>query len=213
MRKLYTSPLAWVGALLLAFSFTGLQADSPKEAPVEEGYVSIFNGNDLTGWKASENGKFTVENGELVVRGKRAHLFSDKKYKNFDVKMQIMTKPGSNSGFYFHTKYEETWPTTGHEAQVNCTHGDPVKNGSIYNVVKVLEANAKDDEWYDYEVMVDGRNIKTFVNGKLVVFYTEPEGVVPGRRLNLEEGGSFAIQAHDPKSEVHYRNIRVKELP
>ena len=57
------------------------------------------------------------------------------------------------------------------------------------------------------------RGIGSFVNGKLVVFYTEPEGVVPGRRLNLEEGGSFAIQAHDPKSEVHYRNIRVKELP
>jgi hypothetical protein len=179
-------------------------------AAEEEGWVKLFNGKDLTGWKASENGKFTVEDGCIVVRGNRAHLFSEKEFKNFEAKVEIMTKPGSNSGFYIHTKYQESWPDQGYEVQVNCTHTDPVKNGSIYNVVKNYDPIAKDDEWYTLEVKVKGKNIVTKVNGKIVVDYTEPEGVTGPRKLSK---GSFAIQAHDPKSEVRYRSVMVKELP
>ncbi|MDB5389513.1 MAG: hypothetical protein JWM11_5159 [Planctomycetaceae bacterium] len=176
----------------------------------EPEWQPLFNGKDLTGWKASENGDFKVEDGTIVVRGKRAHLFTEKEYKNFDVKCEIMTKPGSNSGFFVHTKYMEDWPKQGYEVQVNCTQGDPVKNGSIYNVVKNYDPIAKDNEWYTLEVIVKGKNIVTKVNGKVVVDFTEPEGVTGDRKLGK---GSFAIQAHDAKSEVRYRNIMIKELP
>ena len=57
---------------------------------------------------------------------------------------------------------------------------------------------------------VKGKNIVTKINGKVVVDFTEPEGVTGTRKLGK---GSFAIQAHDPKSEVRYRNLMVKELP
>lgn len=189
---------------LLAVSFV-LAAEEK-----EEGFTPLFNGKDLTGWKASENGDFKAENGELVVRGKRAHLFTEKEFKNFDLKLEIMTTPGSNSGVYFHTAYEETWPNKGYESQVNCTHGDPVKNGSIYNVVKNYDARVKDNEWYTMEVIVKGKNIVTKINDQIIVDYTEPEGVTGPRKLS---SGSIAIQAHDPKSVVKYRNIRIKELP
>ncbi len=176
----------------------------------EDGWVSLFNGKDLTGWKASEMGDFKVEDGCIVVRGKRAHLFTDKEFKNFDFKCEIMTMPGSNSGFFIHTGYEETWPSKGYEVQVNCSHRDPVRNGSIYNVVKNREPIAKDNEWYTLEVSVHGKEVVTKINGKIAVEYIEPEGVTGPRKLGK---GSFAIQAHDDKSVVKFRNLMVKPLP
>lgn len=202
--------IGWMGIAVLGLA-VGLTLNQSFNAYAEEdGWVSLFNGKDLTGWKASEKGEFAVEDGCLVVRGKKAHLFTDKEFKNFDVKCEIMTKPGSNSGFYFHTKYYEDWPKDGYEVQVNCSHTDPVRNGSIYNVVKNYDPIARDNEWYKFEVIVKGKNVVTKINDKIVVDFTEPEGVTGDRRLGK---GSFAIQAHDPKSEVRYRNIMVKELP
>jgi hypothetical protein len=186
-------------------SFCWLSSDGRSD----EGFVSLFNGQDLSGWKASENGNFAVEDGVIVVRGNRAHLFTISEYRNFDFTCEIMTQPGSNSGIYFHTAYEETWPSRGYEVQVNCTHSDPVKNGSLWGVVKNYNARVKDNEWYAMQITVEGQNIVTRVNGEIVVDYTEPAGVTAARRI---EKGSIALQAHDPKSVVRYRNIRLKQL-
>lgn len=202
--------IGWIGVVMLGLVAGGALLHTYHANAAEDGWVSLFNGKDLTGWKISEKGKFTVEDGAIVVRGNRAHLFTEKEFKNFDVKCEIMTKAGSNSGFYFHTQYIEEWPKLGYEVQVNCSHSDPVKNGSLWGVVKSYDPIAKDDEWYTLEVIVKGKTIVTKVNGKVVVDYTEPEGVTADRRIGK---GSFAIQAHDPKSEVRFRNISVKELP
>ena len=175
----------------------------------DSGWIRLFNGRDLAGWRASENGDFRVEDGAIVVRGKRAHLFTEKQFGNFDFKCEVMTSPGSNSGIYLHTEYEETWPSKGYEVQVNCTHGDPVKNGSLWGVVKAYEPNASDDEWFTMQITVQGKNIVTRVNGKIVVDYTELAGVTASRRIDK---GSIAFQAHDPKSVVRYRNVKVREL-
>ena len=191
--------------ILVTVSVTWISGEEKKD----DGYVSLFNGKDLTGWKASENGKFTVEDECIVVRGKRAHLFTTRKYNNFDFKCEIKTEPGANSGIYFHTSYEETWPSKGYEVQVNCTHTDPVKNGSLWGVVKNYDARAKDNDWYTMQITVKGQNVVTRVNGELVVDYTELAGVTASRRIGQ---GAMAIQAHDPKSVIRYRNIRIKEL-
>ncbi|MBT3501962.1 MAG: DUF1080 domain-containing protein [Candidatus Marinimicrobia bacterium] len=177
--------------------------------PSEKGWESLFNGKDLTGWRASENGDFRVEDGAIVVRGNRAHLFSDREFTNFEFKCEIMTSPNSNSGLYFHTQYEESWPSRGYEVQVNTSHGDPVKNGSLWGVVRSFEPMAKDNEWFTLSLKVEGKHVVTKVNSNVVVDYNELEGVTAGRRIDK---GSFAIQAHDPKSMVRYRNIMVREL-
>lgn len=200
----------WMGWAALSLTLGLAMSHWFQAHAAEDGWESLFNGKDLTGWKASENGEFTVEDGNIVVRGKRAHLFSEREFKNFQFKCEIMTAPGSNSGFYIHTKYLDNWPTQGYEVQVNCSHTDPVRNGSLYNVVKNYDPIAKDNEWYTLEVDVKGKNIVTKINGKRVVDYTEPEGVTETRKLSK---GSFAIQAHDPKSVVKYRNLMVKVLP
>ena len=185
-----------------------LPADDEK---VDDGWISLFNGTDLTGWKASEGVEWKVENGEIVTPPKRSHLFTDKEFKNFEFKVECMTKPGSNSGLYFHTKYEDTFPNTGFEVQVNQTQGDPVKSGSLYSLIKVFSSPVKDNEWYTYHITVKGQQVIIRINDKTLFEYVEPEGVT-GPRNKLGKG-SFAIQAHDPKSEARYKNIRVKPLP
>lgn len=178
----------------------------------EQGWIKLFNGKDLTGWKMSDtdHAKWKVEDGKIVANGARSHLFTERQFKNFEFHAEAMTTPGSNSGIYFHTKYQpEGWPEHGYECQVNVSHTDPVRSGSLYGVVKRFETTAKDNEWATYDITVRGKRIVIKVNGKTTVDYTEPDDVKGPRRLS---SGSFALQAHDPKSVVYYRNIRVRPL-
>lgn len=185
-------------------------------ADEEEGWISLFDGKTLDGWKAAENHKaFTVQDGQIVVNGTRGHLFyvgdvGDHNFKNFHLKVELKTTPGSNSGLYIHTKYqEEGWPSAGYEIQVNQTHGDPKKSSGLYGVKDVMEAPAKDDEWYTQEIIVKGKQIVTKVNGKTLVDYTEPDDVKGDRKLS---SGTIAIQAHDPKSKVFVKSVKIKLL-
>lgn len=184
----------------------------------EPGFVSLFDGKTLAGWKPSENVQsWKVENGEIVCHGPRSHLFyvgpdeaHPAEFQDFHFKADVMTKPGSNSGIFFHTKFQpEGWPTIGYEMQVNNSQGDPVRTGSIYNVVKNFTPPAQDNEWFTQELIVKGKALAVVVNGKVLFEYVEPEGVTGTRKLSA---GTFALQAHDPGSEVHYKNLRVKRL-
>ncbi|MBY0506950.1 MAG: DUF1080 domain-containing protein [Bryobacteraceae bacterium] len=193
-------------------------ADKP-----EKGFVSLFNGKDLTNWtKAKENeDSFSVKDGAIVANGKRCHLYytglikgKPANLKNFELKVDVMTKPVSNGGIYFHTAYQETnWPDKGFEVQVNNTHGDWKKTGGLYNVQDNKEP-FKDGEWFTEHIVVKGKQVQVFVNDKKVSDWTQPDGWAgpkgnPGRTLT---SGTFALQAHDPGSTVMYKNIRVKPL-
>ncbi len=196
--------------LVATFSFA--------KAAEEEGWISLFNGKDLSGWKINENpDSVRVEEGLLVVNGPRAHLFYEgedgkAEFKNFHFKAQVMTFPKANSGIYFHTKFLDSgWPNKGYECQVNNTHGDPKKTGGLYDVQDNYDKVANDGEWFDYEIIVEGKHIVTKINGKTVSDYTEPDDVNrPTRHLS---SGTFALQAHDPGSKVQYRELKVKRLP
>ncbi len=232
--KLLKLPLA----ALLFFTLTPLLQADKTPAVDKEGFVSIFNGKDLSGWKAgAENpDSFKVKDGLLVVDGPRCHLFytgsvGAADFKDFELKLKAKTTKGSNGGVYFHTKFQdEGWPKQGYEAQVNSTHGDPKKTGSLYavkniwvgdipkkgknpNDTYVEAAPSKDGEWFDYHIIVKGKTIEIKVNGKTTVKYTEPadgsDPVAgnPGRKLS---SGTIGIQAHDPKSVVYYKDIRLK---
>jgi hypothetical protein len=203
--RVFRSLLLTCVPLILACAPVLLQADD-KTA---DGWISLFNGKDLTGWKASEKVEWKVVDGLIVTPPQRSHLFTDAEYKNFEFKADVMTTPGSNSGIYFHTKYEDTFPNTGIECQVNLTHTDPVKSGSLYFIVKRFEAPAKDNEWYTQHIIVKGKAVTVKINDKVLYEYVEPDGVTGTRRIGK---GSFALQAHDPKSVVKYRNIMVKPL-
>ncbi len=185
----------------------------------EAGFKSLFDGKTLDGWKINESPEsWALEDGAIVAKGPRSHLFyvgDDQPFVNFELKVDVMTKPNSNGGIYFHTKYQpEGWPKHGFEAQVNNSYSsDPRKTGSLYAVKDVLEAPAKDNEWFTQHITVRGKHVVIRVNDKVVVDYTEPADAEPGKDFTrVVDSGTFALQAHDPKSIVYFKNIRVKRL-
>ncbi|WP_214227476.1 DUF1080 domain-containing protein [Pedobacter sp. B4-66] len=186
-----------------------------------DGWVSLFDGKTFNGWKKNQNPEtFSIENGTIKVAGPVSHLFydgvvSDHKFKNFEFKAKVMTKPGANSGIYFHTAFQqEGFPGKGYEVQVNNSHSDWRRTGSLYAVQDVKETYVKDNEWYEEYIMVKDKNVTIKINGKTVVEYTEPENVgkenVGGRAIS---DGTFALQGHDPGSVIYYKDIMVRPLP
>lgn len=201
--------LSFSAAVLVLVTMLSLQKETKKK-----GWISLFDGKSLNGWKINENpATFKVEDGAIVVNGDRGHLFYDgtvmnHNFKNFEYKAKVMTTPGSNSGMYIHTEFQaEGWPAKGYEIQVNNSHTDWRRTGSVYAIQDVKEAPAKDNEWFTQSITVQGKKITVKVNDKIINEYTEP---AEGGKLS---SGTFALQGHDPKSKVYYKDIMVKPLP
>jgi len=215
--------------LLVAAAFA-LQAIPQGAGNVaEEGFTSLFNGQDFTGWKiAGPAESFTIKDGAIVASGPASHLFYDgdvdnHEFRNFELRVDVMTRAGSNGGIYVLTAYEATpgierasgrFPSKGFEIQVNNSHTDRARTGSLYHVQDILDdPPAGDDTWFTMDIIVKGSTITVGVGGREVVNWTQPadwhggpEG--PGRRITGP--GTIALQAHDPKSTVYYRNIRIR---
>ena len=184
-------------------------------------WISLFDGKTLDGWKVGENAStFSVDSGCIIAHGNTAHLFYEgdvhnHDFKDFEFKAEVMTRPGSNSGIYIHTQYQEGgWPAKGYEVQVNNSHTDWRRTGSLYAIEDVKEKYVPDNVWFTEYVSVRGKHIVIKLNDKTVVDYTEPENVqrpadMAGRVLSH---GTFALQGHDPNSKVYFKNIMVKPL-
>lgn len=185
------------------------------------GWIPLFDGKSLTGWKVGKNAStFSVDSGMIKVNGNTAHLFydgpvNDHNFKNFEFKAEVLTKPHSNSGIYFHTQFQEGgWPAKGYEVQVNNSHGDWRRTGSLYGIDDVKEVIVTDDVWYTEYIKVEGKHIIIKINDKVVVDYTEPDTIQKpengiGRFIS---NGTFALQGHDPGSTAYFKNIMVKPL-
>ncbi|MDW8355606.1 MAG: DUF1080 domain-containing protein [Bryobacterales bacterium] len=172
----------------------------------EEGWKRIFDGKTLKGWKANENpDSWTVEDGAIVGRGQRSHLFyMEEECENCEFKATVKINKGGNSGMYFRAQFEPGWPK-GYEAQVNNSAKDWRRTGSLYGIVDVKEQLVPDDTWWTQHIIADGNRIIIKVNDKVVVDYTDPQ--------NRYTKGYLALQQHDPGSVVHYKDIMMRKLP
>jgi hypothetical protein len=187
-----------------------------------DGWVSLFDGKSLNGWKVGDNAEtFSVDSGMIIVHGKTAHLFYDgsvenHNFKNFEFKADVMTHKGANSGIYIHTAYQQGgWPAKGYEVQVNNSHTDWIRTGSLYGIVNIKEVYVKDNEWFTMYITVKGKRVTVKLNDKLVLDYTEPDNVKrgEGEEQRVLSSGTFALQGHDPNSLTYFKNIVVKPLP
>lgn len=188
----------------------------------EAGWQSLFDGKTLNGWKESEGkSSFSVKDGMIVAHGQpKGHLFyagrvNNAVFTDFEFKADIKTTPGSNGGVYFHTAWQAGgWPSQGFECQVNATHTDRIKTGSLYAVKNVMDnAPHKDHEWFNYHIIVKGEKVTIKVNGKTVNEWTQNEEFRKRKDgARKIQPGTFAFQAHDPKSVVYLKNIKVKVL-
>ncbi len=211
--------------ITLQFIALALAALLQTAPATEAGWTLLFNGKDFTGWKISNPDSWKIEDGAIVATGAKGpgHVFYDgpfqnHTFKNFELKVDVMTKPNSNGGVYVLTEYQEKgFPKKGFEIQVSNSYArDPVKTGSLYHVQDITEPPAKDDEWFTEHIVVKDKTITVSVNDKQVVTWTQPSDWNGGRegpgRTITGEGGTIALQAHDPGSTVYYKNIRIKPL-
>jgi hypothetical protein len=209
---------AFVGSLAAAGAAAGA-----------DGWVDLFDGKSLAGWKASENPtSWKVSDGHLFADGPRSHLFysgpvNGADFRNFELEAEVLTKPGCNSGIFFHTRYQEKgFPQKGLEIQVNNTatgegtYRERKKTASLYGVRNIYKQLVPDDQWFTIAASVRGRNVQIRLNGTLLVDYVQPNPPVlasGSERERIVDRGTFALQCHDPGSKARYRRIRVRPLP
>jgi len=211
----------------------GGRSAAGQRAAERPGWIDLFDGSSLSGWKASEHpDSWTAKDGTLACSGDRSHLFytgpvQDARFENFDAEAEVKTDPGANSGVFILTAWQDKgWPAQGFEIQVNNTQpifagdsGDPYrenkKTGSLYGIRNAYKALARDNEWFTLKIRVQAPRITVHVNDVLVVDYVEPEGVIATLATPLQKigAGTFALQCHDGRSRVQYRRIAVHPLP
>lgn len=183
----------------------------------EQGWISLFDGKSLDGWEVVEfpdkPTKWEVVDGQLCGSGEASMLVSTKgPFKNFRFRAEVKINDKGNSGMYFRTTRRPGF-TDGYEAQVNATHADPIKTGSLYTMVHLFKAAHKPDEFFTQEIECKDAtyrgktvtSIKVSVNGE-VLYET-----LDYTRAFTE--GHFAFQQHDPGSKVCIRKVEVMPLP
>jgi len=188
------------------------QFSGVEQTKNEEGKVVAF-----VGIKKKDGDKVTlwqVKDGCIVGGGPASHLFTEKgDYENFHYRVEAKINDKGNSGQYFRAAFGPGFPK-GYEAQINATHGDKVKTGSLYPANGIDKdkshlvmdtAPHKADEWFTQEVIAEGAHIVIKVNDKQTIDYT-----IPGDKWFKK--GHFALQGHDPGSVMTFKKVEVKEI-
>lgn len=194
-------------------------------------WLPLFNGKDLTGWRANVMPEsFSVVDGVIRVNATKesAHLFyvGDLKagfvrFKNFELEFSARSEPNSNSGVFIHTdmktRDKALHLAKGYEIQLNSSEREKRKTGSLYAVADLDKSPVDESQWFRVRITVRDKHIAVHLNDKQVIDYTEPEGVQrpaerAGRLLD-PTGGGIALQGHDPTSVFYFKDIRIKRLP
>ena len=210
----YSLPgFGWAAAALTILLAWGVAA-APSRAD-EPTWVSLFDGKSLDGWEkvGGDKSVWEVVDGAIVGSGQASMLVSTKgPYKNFRYRVECKINDRGNSGLYFRTTRRPSF-SDGYEAQIDSTHRDPIRTGSLYGMCHVYKRLVEPDQWFTYEIEVRDdvwrgkpiTRIKVTVNGDELYEYFD-------FALTFKEG-HFAFQQHDPGSKVSIRKIEVAELP
>jgi hypothetical protein len=212
-----------VTAALLAAALPGAAAEAGQKERAE-GFVPLFNGKDLTGWKAyaSKPGNWTVEDAMIVCQGKGGGwLGSERDYANFEVRLEYRLRPGGNSGLYLRAPEEGHISRVGMEIQI-LDDNDPryarldfyQYTGSLYHVVApTRRAGRPAGQWNRLAARADGRRLIVWVNGIQVVDADldrcQKDAAVAREHPGLgRTTGKIGLQSHSER--VEFRNLWVK---
>jgi len=211
-------------------------AAAHPEYTAKDGFVSIFNGKDLTGWKglvenpiarskmkpaelAQKQAKaddvmrqdWKVENGMLVYEGKGYdNLCTTKMYGDFEMYVDWKIAPQGDAGIYLRGSPQvQIWDTSRTDA------GAQVGSGGLYNNQKymskpLLVADNPINEWNSFYIRMEGDKVTVFLNGRLVVDNVILENYWD-RSLPIFPEESIELQAHGNR--VEYRDLYVREIP
>ena len=185
-----------------------------RDAAPPSGWVQLFNAKDLRGWDIHPASKGTwrvdTETRTLIGSGGETHLYSNRAdYENFHFRVEAKINDGGNSGQYFRCAPRGAGSLpAGYEAQINSTHKDPVRTGSLWHlglkhaVTKIL---VPPDTWFTQEVIANGNRIIIKVNGKTTVDYVDED--------KKYSRGQLALQVLEAATVVHFKRVEIKELP
>jgi len=178
-------------------AFVGIEKDKKDGTP----------GKEITLWQ--------IKDGTIVGGGPASHIFTEVEAEDFHYRVEAKINDKGNSGQYFRTKFEPGFPS-GYEAQINATHTDQIRTGSLYpdgrtklgqyrkDICVMKDAPHKADEFFTQEVIAEGNHIQIIVNGKRTVDFKDPN--------NTYTKGHFALQGHDPGSVMTFKKVEYKPL-
>ena len=181
----------------------------------DENWVSLFDGKTLEGWErvGSEKSVWEVRDGALQGSGDASMLVCTKgPYRNFRYRAEIMINDKGQQRLYFRTTRKPGF-TDGYEAQIDSTHTDPIRTGSLYGMNHVYKRLVEPGTWFTYDIEVrddvwrgrDVTRIRVTVDGNELYEYLDFDQTF--------KSGHFAFQQHDPGSRVSIRKVEVLELP
>ncbi len=209
-------------ALGLTLLLTTVTVSHAQDNQPPDGFRALFNGKDLTGWKAT--GKMEVwgtEKGVLYVeKGGGGWLMTEKEYGNFELRLEYKMSAKANSGVGIRSPLQGDPAYVGMEIQLIDDEGWPSKlqtwqhTGAIYNVVPPKKTNNRPiGEWNKLRIVAKGRRITIEQNGAILVdanlddYVKEHAKKHPGL---LREKGHIGFQSYNVR--VEFRNIFIKSL-
>lgn len=189
------------------YHWTAVRAPELKraKAPVWGKPVALFNGKDLTGWHATGDNQWIVENGVLKSPHSGSNLVSDKAFNDFKLHVEFRYPAGSNSGVYLRGRYE-----------VQIEDGDEMhppidRLGAVYGFIAPTEDAAKNPgQWQSYDITLTGRMVTVVVNGKTVICNREIPGITGGA-LDSKESEPGPLQFQGDHGPIEFRNIMITE--
>jgi hypothetical protein len=213
-------------ALLLTMSLANAQ-----ETKVEEGFTSLFNGKDLTGWQYGRKGNgenksgegYRVENGAIYSTAKDGgNLYTEKEYGDFVFRFEFKLTANANNGIAIRAPLEGDSAYAGMEIQVLDDSGSAYQklqpwqyHGSIYDLFAAKRGSQKPvGEWNEEEITAKGRQITIKVNGQVIVD-ANLDDIKDEAKIKKHPGmnrpkGHIGFLGHGAR--VEFRNLRIKEL-
>lgn len=184
------------------YNWTAVRAPLLKPtAPAWGAAITLFNGKDLTGWKAMGDNQWIVEKGVLRSPKSGSNLVTDKKFTDFKLHIEFRYEKGSNSGVYLRGRYE---------VQIEDSKGkEPWYGflGGVYGFLTPNEMVAKaPGEWQTYDITLIGRQVTIVGNGKTIISNTTIPGITGGA-LDSNEGEPGPILLQGDHGPVDFRNI------
>jgi hypothetical protein len=201
MKTLRTAALIFA----LTTVCVGLMAQQNVPTPGKDGWISMFDGKTLDGWKANQSPEsWKVVDGAIVGDGPVSHLFwMVRECEDCEFRAEVKLNHSGNSGMYLRAAFGPGFPK-GYEAQVENTSPDPQKTGSLYGFSRVTEQLIPDDTWWTQDITIRGNHVVIKINDKIVTDFIDQK--------NTHTKGYLALQQHNPGSIVQYRNLMMRVL-
>lgn len=186
------------------FSWKGVKAPYLKRnaAPVWGEPIALFNGKDLSGWKADGNNQWIVKEGILTNPRPGANLITEQKFEDFKLLVEFRYPKNGNSGVYLRGRYEVQIEDSPKDA-----HPNNILFGGIYGFLTANEmATLGAGEWQTYEITLVGRMVTVVANGKTIINNQEIPGITGGA-LDSDEAAPGPIYLQGDHTAVEFRKI------